>query len=129
MVFTFREVLLRMDQVEKELGQVKLERDQLVQAFDASLGKYRLPFRLRRRSGGQIFWRNTASRPERQRDKPLSEYAEILAQLPGKVVGTLLTLEKKRLICNANFLLLQHEKRNLMTVTSQLQLIESIKGA
>ncbi len=97
----YRDLAARRDILESGLAHLRIERDQLVTEFDASLGKLRLPMRLRRRSGGLLAWRNIAMRGRNQRDRDLVDYPE-LANLPQEIRDRIEQFEKRRLMINLN---------------------------
>jgi|GEM_PF-2611284 len=97
----FRDLAARQTSLESELGHLQAERDRLVGEFDASLGRLRLPMRLRRRSGGLLAWRNIAAHGSRQRDKDLVDYPELL-HMPQPIQNRLMRFEKQRLLINLN---------------------------
>ncbi len=97
----FRDLAARQASLASELGHLQAERDRLVGEFDASLGRLRLPMRLRRRSGGLLAWRNIAAHGRRQRDKDLADYPELL-HMPQPIQNRLMRFEKKRLLINLN---------------------------
>jgi hypothetical protein len=113
MLRQYREIYDRSEIIGADIRKVTLEREQLIESFDQSLGGLRLPMRLRRRSGGLLAWRNIAIRGNKQRDYNLIHYQNDMVRLPQTVKTELLQLEKKRILLNLNFSLLQHESKQL----------------
>ncbi len=109
----YRDLLERLAAVDAELNRVRFERDRLVDQFDAAVQGYRLPMRLRRRSGGLLAWRNLARNGRDQRDRDLIQYRNEMEELPQSLRQELLRLEKQRILINLNLSLLKHESRQL----------------
>lgn len=109
----YREVLDRVENIDSNIRKVTLVREQLIDSFNESLGGLRLSMRLRKRSGGLLAWRNIAVRGNQQRDHDLLHYQNDLVRLPQTVRAELLQFEKKRILLNLNFSLLQHESKQL----------------
>ncbi|MBT7209426.1 MAG: DUF3158 family protein [Gammaproteobacteria bacterium] len=109
----YKEIFDRLENVVSYIQKVTLERERLIESFDLSLGGLRLSMRLRRRSGGLLAWRNIAARGNKQRDYDLIHYQNDLERLPQTVKAELLQFEKKRILLNLNFSLLQHESKQL----------------
>jgi len=109
----YRDIFDRLEDVGLDIQKVTLEREQLIEYFNQSLGGLRLSMRLRKRSGGLLAWRNIAVRGNKQRDYDLLYYQNDLVRLPQTVKAELLQFEKKRILFNLNFSLLQHESKQL----------------
>ena len=121
----YRDIFDRLESVGSDIQKVTLEREQLIVSFNQSLGGLRLPMRLRKRSGGLLAWRNIAIRENKQRDYDLLHYQVDMVRLPQPVKTELLQLEKKRILLNLNFSLLQHESKQLNQVLKKIDLITS----
>ncbi len=104
-----RELVINQDELRIWLNRVSKNRDVLVQRFDGSLGQLRLPMRLRRRSGGQLAWRNVAVRGRDQRDWDLAYYRDQLVAMPQSVLTKLQQFEEERILVNLNLSILYHE--------------------
>ncbi len=117
-----KDIIEALDQTTHQLNHVKRDRDSLIQSFDDSLGKLRLPMRLRKRSGGLLAWRNTATRSRGQRDLDLSAYENDLARLPQPIQRQLLNFERRRIVMNLNLSLIQHERKQLRHATKKIDI-------
>lgn len=122
----YREVLDRVERVDSDIRKVTLVREQLIESFNQSLGGLRLSMRLRKRSGGHLAWRNIAIRGNKQRDFDLLHYQNDLVRLPQSVRQKLLHFEKKRILLNLNFSLLQHESKQLNRALKKIDANSSI---
>ena len=130
----YRDIFDRLESVGTEVQKITIDRERLIESFDQSLGGLRLSMRLRKRSGGLLAWRNIAVRGNKQRDYDLLHYQNDLGRLPQTVKAKLLQFEKKRILFNLNFSLLQHESKQLNHAlkkiesnTSNLESIDSRK--
>jgi len=99
----YRDIFDRLEDVGLDIQKVTLEREQLIEYFNQSLGGLRLSMRLRKRSGGLLAWRNIAVRGNKQRDYDLLYYQNDLVRLPQTVKAELLQFEKKRILFNLNY--------------------------
>ncbi len=115
-----KDIIETLDQTTHQLNHVRRDRDSLIQSFDDSLGKLRLPMRLRKRSGGLLAWRNTATRSRGQRDLDLSAYENDLARLPQPIQRQLINFERKRIVMNLNLSLVQHEQKQLRQASGKI---------
>ncbi len=130
----YRDIFDRLESVGTEVQKITIDRERLIDSFNQSLGGLRLSMRLRKRSGGLLAWRNIAVRGNKQRDYDLLHYQNDLERLPQTVKAELLQFEKKRILFNLNFSLLQHESKQLNRAlkkidsnTSNLEPIDSKK--
>ncbi|NNE63655.1 MAG: DUF3158 family protein [Gammaproteobacteria bacterium] len=117
-----KDIIGALDQADYQLNQLKRNRDALIQSFDESLGKLRLPMRLRKRSGGQLAWRNIATRSRGQRDLDLSAYKNDLVRMPQPIQRQLMNFERKRIVMNLNLSLVQHERQQLRHAATKIDL-------
>ncbi len=112
--------------VDEKIQRVVRDRDLLIESFNESLGYLRLSMRLRKRSGGQLAWRNIAVRGQDQRDQDLVQYQSDLVRLPQSIRQRLLDFDKQRIIINVNLSLLQHESRQLQLAQKKIESNTSI---
>jgi len=130
MLRQYKEVFERLDNIGSDIRKVILQRDQLIKSFNQSLGGLRLSMRLRKRSGGLLSWRNIATGGTKQRDYDLAYYQSDLVRLPQTIKEDLLQFEKKRILLNLNYSLLQHESKQLNQALKKIEanttILESI---
>lgn len=117
-----KDIIGALQQADYQLNQVKRDRDALIQSFDESLGKLRLPMRLRKRSGGLLAWRNIATRSRGQRDLDLPAYKNDLVCMPQPIQRQLLNFERRRIVMNLNLSLVQHERKQLRQAAEKIEL-------
>jgi hypothetical protein len=122
----YRDIVAGLESIQSRQQKVAHARDQLIGSFDTKLGNFRLPMRLRKRSGGLLAWRNIALCSQSQRDADLVQYQDDLARLPQTIVILLVGFEKSRIIVNDNLSLLQPETRLLKQALKKIDLSTSL---